>query len=70
MPLYWKKLIEFYGGVNKTFKHLKLVKKSLWSSIDDSNITFADWNKRIEILDKFKKTLQFYIDNDNYNGKD
>jgi hypothetical protein len=60
MPLYWKKLVELYGGMDSTIKHLQSVIKSIESLIDDSVVSFADWSLRIKRVNKFMKTLKFY----------
>lgn len=53
-----KKLTVCYGGVDKTFKHLKDVENSLKQAVVNGDIRKHECANRIFIIKNFKKRLQ------------
>lgn len=53
-----KKLTVYYGGVDKTFKHLKNVEDGLKKAVINWDIKKRECTNRIFILKNFKKRLQ------------
>lgn len=53
-----KKLTVYFGGVDKTFKHLKNVENELKKAVIKWDIKNNECNSRIFMLKNFKKRLQ------------
>lgn len=53
-----KKLTLYYGGVDKTFKHLKDVENDLKKAVVNWEIRKHECANRIFIIKNFKKRLQ------------
>lgn len=58
---YRKKLVFYYGGIQKFFDHLKWVEKRLKAMVDEDIITMTESVMRINILKQFKRSMTIYL---------
>jgi len=52
-----KKLVLYYGGINKTYKHLEATEKRLKAMVEEEEITMTECVMRLNIMKQFKKAL-------------
>jgi len=61
-----KKLVLYYGGINKTYKHLEATEKRLKAMVEEEEITMTECVMRLNIMKQFKKALWKYCATKDY----